>query len=194
MISTQNLPRLPKDNFNLRGQTFFFPYRKRCDAKFLFLLLIQSFLSFFQRVTSLPASQQQLFKYVASLGFQDIPDYDKCRAFFKDEMKQSGGRIDLNLSGGAAAIKSPVKSAAKKSPVKSAPAAKLSPIKKAAAGLTSRDLNGARQASPSPLRAVRKRKPAPAAAYSVRHVASERDFVEKTCFCMRCAEMESLGF
>ncbi len=32
--------------------------------------LIQSFLSFFQRVTSLPVSQQQLFKYVASLGFQ----------------------------------------------------------------------------------------------------------------------------
>jgi hypothetical protein len=136
--------------------------------------LIQSFLSFFQRVTTLPASQQQLFKYVASLGFQDIPDYDKCRAFFKDEMKQSGGRIDLNLSSsGAAAMKSPVKSAAKKSPVKSAPApAKLSPVKnaKAAGGLTSRDLNGARQASPSPLRAVRKRKPAAAAAYSVRHV------------------------
>jgi hypothetical protein len=132
--------------------------------------LIQSSFSFFQRVTSLPASQQQLFKYVASLGFQDIPDYDKCRAFFKDEMKQSGGRIDLNLSSGAA-MKSPVKSAAKKSPVKSAAAAaKLSPVKKAAAGLTSRDLNGARQASPSPLRAVRKRKPAAAAAYSVRHV------------------------
>jgi hypothetical protein len=111
-------------------------------------------------VTTLPASQQQLFKYVASLGFQDIPDYDKCRAFFKDEMKQSGGRIDLNLSGSAAAVmKSPVKSAAKKSPVK-----------KAAAGLASRDLNGGRQASPSPLRAVRKRKPAAAAAYSVRHV------------------------
>jgi hypothetical protein len=128
--------------------------------------------SFFQRVTSLPASQQQLFKYVASLGFQDIPDYDKCRAFFKDEMKQSGGRIDLNLSSGAAAaMKSPVKSAAKKSPVKSAAAAaKLSPVKKAAGGLTSRDLNGARQASPSPLRAVRKRKPVAAAAYSVRHV------------------------
>ncbi len=104
--------------------------------------------------------------------FQDIPDYDKCRAFFKDEMKQSGGRIDLNLnSSAAAAMKSPVKSAAKKSPVKSAPAAKLSPVKKAAGGLTSRDLNGARQASPSPLRAVRKRKPvAAAAAYSVRHV------------------------
>ncbi len=133
--------------------------------------LIQGF-SFFQRVTSLPTSQQQLFKYVASLGFQDIPDYDKCRAFFKDEMKQSGGRIDLNLSSGAAAMKSPVKSAAKKSPVKAAPAAaKLSPAKKAAAGgLDSRDLNGGRQASPSPLRAVRKRKPATAAAYSVRHV------------------------
>ncbi len=82
-------------------------------------------------------------------------------------MKQSGGRIDLNLSGNtAAAMKSPVKSAAKKS----ASAAKLSPVKKAAGGLTSRDLNGARQASPSPLRAVRKRKPAAAAAYSVRHV------------------------
>ncbi len=133
-------------------------------------------------------SQQQLFKYVASLGFQDIPDYDKCRSFFKDEMKQSGGRIDLNLSSGAAAMKSPVKSAAKKSPVKSAPAAaKLSPVKKAAAGLTSRDLNGAGQASPSPLRAVRKRKPAAAAAYNVRHVASERDFVAKACSCLRCA-------
>ena len=132
--------------------------------------LIQGF-SFIQRVSSLPTSQQQLFKYVTSLGFQDIPDYDKCRAFFKDEMKQSGGRIDLNLSSsGAAAMKSPVKSAAKKSPVKSAPGAKLSPVKKAAAGLTSRDFNGARQASPSPLRAVRKRKPAAAAAYSVRHV------------------------
>jgi hypothetical protein len=135
-----------------------------------FVFLLDPEFSLFQRVTSLPASQQQLFKYVASLGFQDIPDYDKCRAFFKDEMKQSGGRIDLS-SGAAAATKSPVKSAAKKSPVKSAPAAKLSPVKKAAAGgLTSRDLNGARQASPSPLRAVRKRKPAAAAAYSVRHV------------------------
>jgi hypothetical protein len=148
------------------------------------VFLLDPELSFFQRVTSLPASQQQLFKYVASLGFQDIPDYDKCRAFFKDEMKQSGGRIDLNLSGGAAAaLKSPVKSAAKKSPVMSAPAAKLSPVKKAAGGLTSRDLNGARQASPSPLRAVRKRKPV-AAAYSVRHVpvAPERDFVAKRVF------------
>jgi hypothetical protein len=137
------------------------------------VFLLDPEFSFFQRVTTLPASQQQLFKYVASLGFQDIPDYDKCRAFFKDEMKQSGGRIDLNLSGSAAAaMKSPVKSAAKKSPVKSAPAAaKLSPVKNAAAGgLTSRDLNGAGKASPSPLRAVRKRKPAAAAAYSVRHV------------------------
>jgi hypothetical protein len=152
--------------------------------------------SLFQRVSSLPTSQQQLFKYVASLGFQDIPDYDKCRAFFKDEMKQSGGRIDLNLSGAAAAMKSPVKSAAKKSPVKSAPGAKLSPVKKAAAGLTSRDFNGARQASPSPLRAVRKRKPAAAAAYSVRHVpvAPERDFVAKRVFVLGVWQMKSLGF
>ena len=63
-------------------------------------------------MASLPSPVAQLFKYVASLGFDALPDYERCRGFFAAEMRQTGGKIDLQ----AAATKK--KTTAKKSPVK----------------------------------------------------------------------------
>ena len=65
-----------------------------------------------KNVASLPSPVAQLFKYVASLGFDALPDYERCRGFFAAEMRQTGGKIDLQ----AAATKK--KTTAKKSPVK----------------------------------------------------------------------------
>jgi len=59
----------------------------------------------------LPASTQQLFKYVKNLKFDEKPDYDKCRAMFKSEMALTGGKINLNAS--KMAVKSPKKATPK---------------------------------------------------------------------------------
>ena len=113
-----------------------------------------------QNIAPLPPSVQQLFKYVANLGFQDMPNYDKCRAFFRDELRQTGGRVDL------APAKPNGTAASRLSPMKSAAAAVKSPVKKVAkksvdaAAVNGGRRAGAASASPSPARAVRRGRPA----------------------------------